>query len=107
MGVHARGAAGLLFILFLIFFALGVYLSGFFPDQYKTLVTLTCAIGGPATLFIICFLMGYLDIKKLKEEEERIKYFICPQCNIKVEKDPGICPKCGKNLSYSSNIIAE
>ena len=35
------------------------------------------------------------------------KYFICSQCNISVEKDPGICPQCGKNLVYGTNIVAE
>ena len=45
--------------------------------------------------------------KRRRKSKLDKKSFICPKCNISVEKDPGICPKCGKNLIYESSIVAE
>jgi len=105
----ARGAYGyvgvLLFILFLI---IGGLISILFPEPFKTYIFFTSIILGLIlTIFIIVFLEPILTHSKEKRFKGEEKYIICPDCNIQVEKKSGICPKCGKNLLYSSKIEAE
>ena len=77
------------------------------PGPYGVIGTITISVVVLVSFWILLYVLATRRAHPPLDSSEDKNFFICPQCNIKVEKDPGICPKCGKNLSYSSNIIAE
>ncbi|MFX1395144.1 MAG: hypothetical protein ACFFAH_16470 [Promethearchaeota archaeon] len=105
-------------VAFLSFLFICVYLYFILPSPYNVImlyIILAIGIGLVSIIVLYCILFPGLLIKdiiayfrkKKRYKKEDKKYFICPQCNIRVEREPGICPKCGKNLLYSSKIVAE
>lgn len=107
---RSTALACITFLIIIGFYFLGVYLAENLPDPYNIIAFYTSAIGGPIAilgLVIVYFLYLRQESHKLVEAEKKIKYLICPDCNTSVDKKKGICPKCGKNLLYGSDIVAE
>ncbi|MFX1296247.1 MAG: hypothetical protein ACFFD2_15530 [Promethearchaeota archaeon] len=95
-------------LIALPFIMLGLILGNLFPNPYQTIIWVTFAVIGLFLLIFISFFARpiYMRFKKKPFFGDQ-KYLICPECNIQVEKESGVCPKCGKNLLYSSKIETE
>ncbi|MFX1315705.1 MAG: hypothetical protein ACFE9T_07565 [Promethearchaeota archaeon] len=91
-----------------LFLMIGLILGSVFPDPYQIIITVTFAIIG-IILFIFIAFFGRPIYMRFKNKPflGNQNYLICPECNIQVEKESGVCPKCGKNLLYSSKIKTE
>ena len=96
------------FLVTCVFLVIGIIIANFFPEPNRfSIVVIFTIIGFIPGIIIALFgqkMYRNLKQKPLKGDE---KYVICPECNIQVERATGVCPKCGKNLLYSSKIKAE
>lgn len=98
----------------LISIFLFLYLAFTLPSPYNTIM-LFIAIGIIVSLIFVRIVVAIIGIGKaakdtignIGKKNQKKKYLICPQCNTQVEKATGVCPKCGKNLLYSSKIEAK
>ena len=105
--MRSSGGGCIIIIVIVSFYVLGVYLARILPAPYNMIAFYTSAIGGPIATLGLVIVYAIFIRKKQKEDEKQIKYFICPECNTSVDKKKEICPKCGKNLFYGSDIVAK
>lgn len=64
------------------------------------LMYLGSVIGSVIGILFSIYIFPYRKLASVKKDK-RIKkqsYLTCPRCNIPVEKTPGICPECGKQI---------
>ena len=53
---------------------------------------------GGLIAFLLFFSAEIINLIKKKTSARKIKHLICPRCIIAVDKETGICPKCGNKL---------
>lgn len=59
--------------------------------------TMGLIIGG-IIAFLLFFSTQIINLIKKKTTSSKIQQLICPRCMIAVDKETGICPKCGNKL---------
>jgi uncharacterized paraquat-inducible protein A len=93
MGYYTR--RWLISIWCIICIGVMVVISLFFGFTAMGVIT-----GGIIALFLFfsAEIINLVRNIRRKATEEKTPYVICPRCLIKVEKEIGICPKCGNRL---------